>query len=86
MVHRAFPDHHAYTQADIDGLHHTAAAMGADSLVTTAKDAVKLNGLKFELPCYVAIGEVEIGDEGSFKSILCPDHAYRSGGSSLPPQ
>lgn len=38
----AFPDHHAYTNADIDSLLAQARQQGADSLVTTEKDAVKL--------------------------------------------
>lgn len=54
---RAFPDHHAYTQANADALSRAAAGAGANNLVTTAKDAVKLRGLKFDLPCYV----LEIG-------------------------
>ena len=38
---RAFPDHHAYTRAELDALLAEAAALGAD-LVTTPKDAVRL--------------------------------------------
>ncbi|MCA1616051.1 MAG: tetraacyldisaccharide 4'-kinase [Acidobacteria bacterium] len=54
---RAFKDHHFYTQSDADSLSREAGRAGARSLVTTAKDAVKLRGLKFGLPCYV----LEIG-------------------------
>jgi len=39
---RWFPDHHAYTAADVDGLKREAAAAGADVLVTTEKDWVKI--------------------------------------------
>ena len=52
---RAFADHHFYTQRDADEL--SRAGAGARALVTTAKDAVKLRGLRFGLPCYV----LEIG-------------------------
>lgn len=54
---RAFPDHHFYTQADADQISRAAVSAGALRLVTTAKDAVKLRGLTFDLPCYV----LEIG-------------------------
>src|SRR5262249_22469664 len=37
-----FPDHHAYTPDDVAGLEARARAQGADALVTTAKDAVRL--------------------------------------------
>lgn len=50
---RAFADHHFYTQRDADELSREAASAGAGRLVTTAKDAVKLHGLRFDLPCYV---------------------------------
>ena len=39
---RAFPDHHAYTPADLGRLGQWAAAEGADLLVTTRKDLVKI--------------------------------------------
>ncbi|MEA2175085.1 MAG: tetraacyldisaccharide 4-kinase, partial [Blastocatellia bacterium] len=55
---RAFPDHHVYTQREIDTLSAEARARGAQALVTTAKDAVKLRSLRFTLPCYVL--EIEI--------------------------
>lgn len=50
---RAFPDHHYYTQADVDKLTSEAERSGARALITTAKDAVKLRSLSFALPCYV---------------------------------
>ncbi|HEV3468743.1 MAG TPA: tetraacyldisaccharide 4'-kinase [Pyrinomonadaceae bacterium] len=60
---RAFADHHVYRQADLDGLARAAAARGARSLLTTAKDAVKLRALSFPLPCYVVDVELEIEGE-----------------------
>ena len=38
----AFPDHHAYTEADIARLLEAAQTNQADGFITTAKDAVKL--------------------------------------------
>jgi tetraacyldisaccharide 4'-kinase len=63
---RAFADHHAYTAADAEAVSREAARAGARSLLTTAKDAVKLRGLGFALPCYV----VEIGVEFDEKARL----------------
>ena len=40
---KAFPDHHAYSEADFAGLVAAARAAGADGFVTTAKDAVKIS-------------------------------------------
>jgi tetraacyldisaccharide 4'-kinase len=53
VLQKAFPDHHRYTQSDIDSLIDDAKRAGANSLITTAKDAVKLRSLSFSLPCYV---------------------------------
>lgn len=60
---RTFPDHHFYTQKDIAELTRKARTGGAEILLTTAKDAVKLQGLEFEMPCLVV--EIEmIFDKG----------------------
>jgi len=40
--HRAFPDHHVYQASDLEGL-------GSRPVVTTAKDVVKLDGVKLPL-------------------------------------
>lgn len=60
---RAFPDHHVYTQADVESLSSDARDAGARLLLTTAKDAVKLRSLVFDLPCYVLEIELEFDDE-----------------------
>jgi tetraacyldisaccharide 4'-kinase len=39
---RAFPDHHAYTGADVSDLAGWGSGLGADLLLTTQKDSVKL--------------------------------------------
>ena len=53
VLQKAFPDHHRYSQPEIDSLIDAARSAGANSLITTAKDAVKLRSLSFSLPCYV---------------------------------
>ena len=57
----SYRDHHAYTQTDIDFLARQATQSGAKALVTTAKDAVKLESLNLRLPCFVL--EIEIAIE-----------------------
>jgi tetraacyldisaccharide 4'-kinase len=59
-LQRSFPDHHVYSQGEIDALVKDA---GASVLVTTAKDAVKLRTLSFSAPCYVM--EIEIAIENA---------------------
>ena len=70
VVTKAFADHHSYTQADIDDVESRAKGDGAELLIMTAKDAVKLKGLSFELPCYVAEAEMAIEDEGVFRRLV----------------
>ena len=67
---RAFRDHHFYSQAEIDALCREATGRGARSLVTTAKDAVKLAGLRFALPCYVLEAGLSFEDEGGFLELV----------------
>jgi len=60
---RTFPDHHQYTQTDIDSLIKKSREIGAQSIITTAKDVVRLQPSKFEFPCYVMHIEISIRDE-----------------------
>ena len=60
ILTRSFRDHHSYRQSDIDKIVGESQARGAQALVTTAKDAVKLRSLDFALPCYVTEIEIEI--------------------------
>ncbi len=57
---KSFADHHRYSQSEIDSLIDAATLAGANSLITTAKDAVKLRSLSFSLPCYVLEIELQI--------------------------
>ncbi len=67
---KAFPDHYVYKQADVDALAAEAKGRGAGALVTTAKDAVKLHSLSFELPCYVLDIELTFDDEDKLTGML----------------
>ena len=59
----SFPDHHNYSQAEIDSITRSAQDAGATALITTAKDAVKLRPLSFSIPSYVL--EIEIAIDNS---------------------
>lgn len=67
---RAFADHHAYTQADVDALVREARAHGSEALLTTAKDAVKLHRFSFDLPCFVVEIEFTFENEQLLRRML----------------
>jgi tetraacyldisaccharide 4'-kinase len=56
----AFRDHHKYAQTEIERFSREAADAGAQALITTAKDAVKLGSMYFTLPCYLVEIEMQI--------------------------
>jgi tetraacyldisaccharide 4'-kinase len=60
---KAFPDHYSYTQKDLDRLVNAGKKAGAEALITTAKDAVKLQSLTIAMPCYIL--EISIVVENS---------------------
>jgi tetraacyldisaccharide 4'-kinase len=57
---RLFPDHHAYTSDDIRALRSEAVSVGADVLVTTQKDWVKLAALPETREAGPAIWPVDV--------------------------
>ncbi|HBB87558.1 MAG TPA: tetraacyldisaccharide 4'-kinase [Blastocatellia bacterium] len=69
-IARAFPDHYNYRQLDLDQIVAEAKAKGAAGILTTAKDAVKLSALHFEVPCYVLEIKISIEDEAQLVQII----------------
>lgn len=67
---RAFPDHHVFSQRDAEAIVSEARAHGAQALLTTAKDAVKLRSLRFDLPCFILEIEIELDDEDSLLRLV----------------
>ncbi len=67
---KKFPDHHRYIQKDIEKLETEAKQKGAEILLTTAKDAVKLTNLKFELPCFILESRLVFEDEKKLREII----------------
>lgn len=70
VVTKTFTDHHRYTQKEIDDLVSKATRAGATTLITTAKDAVKLHSLSIPLPHHVFEIEIAIKDEELFLNLL----------------
>jgi tetraacyldisaccharide 4'-kinase len=67
---KAFPDHHNYTQSEVTGLVHEAKLKGAEALLTTAKDAIKLASFELAIPCYVLDIQISIDDEGRLVELI----------------
>jgi len=66
-----FPDHHPFVQEDLNRITRDAQDAGADAIVTTEKDAVRLEGLTHgEVPIYAAQLELQSADEVRLKSLL----------------
>lgn len=63
-----FPDHHAYTSADLDRLAAAAQRFGCGGLLTSEKDMVKLKEIPCRIPLY-AMG-VELDLPESFNQLL----------------
>lgn len=66
----SFADHHKYDQADIKRIETEARLSKSTAVVTTAKDAVKLDGLEFTLPCYVALATTQVEDFDAFRRLI----------------
>lgn len=69
-IRKKFTDHHIYTQTHISLLEKQARESGIDAFLTTAKDAVKLKNLKFEIPCYVVEIETVISEPEKFRALV----------------
>lgn len=63
-------DHHRYDQRDIDDVQTQARKVGAEGLITTSKDAVKLRQLAFEIPCYVLEMELRFDEAERFVRLI----------------
>lgn len=66
-----YGDHHPFKQVDLNRTLDAARKSGADMIVTTEKDAVRLVGLEFgEVPFYAARLEMLSDDEVRLKSLI----------------
>ena len=67
---KTFGDHNRYAKADVDTIETEARSCDANSLLTTAKDAVKLTGLQFNLPVFVVEIKPKIDEIDRFEKII----------------
>ena len=67
---RALRDHHRYVQSDLDRIEREAVAKGAQALLTTAKDEVKLRSISIGVPCYAVDIEIEIEESEAFSTLI----------------
>ncbi len=65
-----FGDHYFYTQKDVEKLQKKAKENNAEALLTTAKDAVKLKNLHFEMPCFVVESQMIFDNEKKLREII----------------
>jgi tetraacyldisaccharide 4'-kinase len=68
--HRAFPDHHRFTTADLRSASAEAEALGAEAMLTTAKDAVRLPDGDWSPRLLVLRIAAEIAEEARFRERL----------------
>ncbi len=66
----AFRDHHNYSQKDIETIENDAKNAGAEGLLTTVKDAVKLSNFKFQIPCFVVEIEMTVDEPEKLEKLL----------------
>jgi tetraacyldisaccharide 4'-kinase len=78
LVPFRFPDHHYYGIEEIRRTLEAAEEHGLDFLVTTAKDAVKLETLALEEsrpPIYVLDAELQVEPKGEFEAWILKQYA-----------
>lgn len=67
---KRFPDHHIYSRDDIERLSKKFAESGADWIVTTEKDAVKLESYELTVPILVLKIELRLENELTFWKLI----------------
>ena len=72
---RKFSDHHPYLSSDVRALESEAAVAGCSTLLTTAKDAVKLVGIGLSMPCFVVRSELDVSDLERFSDLVASSSA-----------
>ena len=70
VLQMSFADHYIYSAADVEKIVASAKEAGASSLITTAKDAVKLRRFNFDIPCYCLEIEIEIEEKDELSRLI----------------
>ena len=81
----ALNDHARYDEADLIKIHARIAALNADSLIVTEKDAVKIDSAEFDVPVYAAELAVKVRDIQRFWNTVqaLSGLSHQSGEASL---
>lgn len=67
VTHFQFSDHHIFSEAELQRAEREALALGAEAIVVTEKDAVKLALWRPKIPCYVTrLHATPLSDLGGF--------------------
>ncbi len=76
-----YPDHHAYGPQDIEAVREKMDRTGAEAIITTEKDGVKLGGLVGAKgpEVYALVIDVEIKEMGALRAALSPFARERAG-------
>ena len=82
LGHRELPDHSEYDRHQLESASKEARRLGARALVTTEKDAAKLDAGRLELPAYVLHMELEIDRQEAFESRLLAAIGQGASGST----
>lgn len=64
---RFFPDHHGFTVAELVDVVAEATRLGADAILTTAKDAVRLPPFVPDLPLVILRLSIDVSDHPRFR-------------------
>ena len=67
-----FPDHHTYNRMDIKKLEINAKRNGAEYLITTEKDLIKLDGFNTDIPVYAVKIRLKFYPESKLERYLQP--------------
>ncbi|RMG50492.1 MAG: tetraacyldisaccharide 4'-kinase [Acidobacteria bacterium] len=72
VAHRAFPDHHFFSQDDLHRVYARARRAGAEWILTTEKDWMRLRSLDLpsDPPLWVVQSELRLIDEARFMSFI----------------
>lgn len=65
-----YPDHYLYTQEDVARIENKAKVCGAELIVTTEKDGVKLQGMHMNMPFLALATRLAISDEEALWDII----------------
>jgi tetraacyldisaccharide 4'-kinase len=74
-----FRDHHPYTAEELQELQANAVISGAEALITTQKDAVKIDPSWLRLPLFVVDAELQLKEQESFFELIQDRMLTKSG-------